>query len=144
MDVERIAAELEIRDLVARYAAAVTTRDAATWAATWADDGEWEVLGRSARGRQDVVALFEKLISGLPFVTQQASDGRIRVDGDRATGAWQITEFAKMPGGGSLLNLGTYDDECVRENGVWRFAVRRFRPLYIGPPDLSGEPAGGA
>ena len=54
------------------------------------------------------------------------------------------SEHGKMAGVGSVLNLGTYDDVCVRENGVWRFASRRFRPLYIGPPDLSGEPAGGA
>ena len=143
MDVERIAAELEIRELVARYATAVTARDTETWAATWTDDCEWYVVGRSAQGRQDAVALFEKLVSGMPFVSQQATDGQIRVDGDRATGTWQIIEHAKLPAG-ALLNLGTYDDQYVREDGVWRFAVRRFHMLYMGPPDLSGEPAGGA
>ena len=44
--------ENQIRDLVARYADAVTRRDEKAWAETWTEDGEWQVMGRTASGRR--------------------------------------------------------------------------------------------
>ena len=144
MKAEQVADRFKIHDLVARYADAVSRRDEKAWADTWTDDGEWQLLGRTARGREEVVALWNSLMSGIPFVVQLASGGRVEIEGDRATGDWDVTEHLQMPGGVGMLNLGTYRDEYQREGDTWRFRRRIFRGRYMGPPDLSGKPAPGA
>jgi uncharacterized protein (TIGR02246 family) len=138
MSDSRVADELAIQSLVARYAEAVSAHDEALWAGTWADEGQWLVLGRSPTGREEVVKVWNELMSGFEFVVQQATSGRVEIDGDTATGRWQILEFGKMKDGSAMMNIGFYRDECVREDGAWRFARRSFSPLYVGPPDLSG------
>jgi uncharacterized protein (TIGR02246 family) len=138
MSESRVADELAIRSLVARYAEAVSAYDETMWAETWASEGQWLVLGRSPTGREEVVKVWNELMSGFEFVVQQATSGHVTIEGDNATGRWQILEFGKMKNGTSMMNIGFYRDECVREDGAWRFARRAFSPLYVGPPDLSG------
>ena len=52
MNESRVADELEIRNLVARYSDAVLRFDSETWLATWAQEGEWELLGERSRGQE--------------------------------------------------------------------------------------------
>ncbi len=68
MDEVRISDELAIRELVASYADAVVRRDADAWSATWAEDGEWHILGNATRGRDAVVSLWKQLMAAVPFV----------------------------------------------------------------------------
>ena len=131
--------ELAIRSLVTRYSDAVARRDEADWAATWAADGEWRVLGRSVQGREEVTALWSKLMGGLSFVLQLPNAGLIELDGDRAKGRWYITEHGKLEDGTALLTLGVYHDEYTRGADGWRFRRRRFDVLHMGPPDLTGQ-----
>ncbi len=138
--VDLTAEELAIRTLVARYADAVTDRDTDAFAATWASDGEWNVLGRSARGRDDLVALLQSFLSNLKFVVQQPSGGVIDWSEDPVRGRWGVTEYAWNRDGGALLVVGRYDDVYRREGGEWRFASRTFEPYYLGPPDQSAGP----
>ena len=135
----QIGDELAIRDLVARYADAVARRDAEAWAATWAEDGEWHIFGQPTRGRDAVVALWKTLMGTLPFVLQVPSSGIIRVAGARGTGRWHVTEYGKRNDGAGTLTLGTYQDEYCRRGDDWRFRLRRFDALYMGPPDLSAR-----
>ena len=135
-----VASELEIRGLVARYADAVSRRDEKAFAATFATDGEWQLLGNVAEGREKVVALWKALMANFPFVVQLATGGIIDVDGDRATGTWYITEHNRGKKGSGMLAIGIYRDDYTREEGRWCFARRRFAPLYMGPPDLSADP----
>lgn len=132
--------ELAIRNLVARYADAVGRRDEKAWAETWTEDGEWHVLGQPAQGRDKVVALWNQLMGGLPFVVQLPSGGIIEIDGDHGRGRWYITEHGRMADGTGMMNIGHYRDDYRRVDGAWYFARRRFDALYMGPPDLSAEP----
>ena len=140
MDEVRISDELAIRELVASYADAVVRRDADAWSATWAEDGEWHILGNATRGRDAVVSLWKQLMAAVPFVVQVPGHALIEVDGARATGRWYITEYGKSADGSGSLTLGVYHDEYTRSAEGWRFLRRRFDALYSGPPDLSGTP----
>ena len=139
MDSERIADELAIRELVDRYADAIVRRDEDAWAATWTADGEWHVLGDVVRGRDEVVKKWRDLMGRLQFVHQVASGGLLEFDGKRASGRFYVNEYATTRDGSGLLTLGVYHDEYVCEGGDWLFRRRRFGPLYMGPPDLSGS-----
>ncbi len=142
MDQRALEDEARIRALVATYAQAVARRDAATWGATWADDGQWNVLGQAPQGRAAVVALWEGLMTRFPVIVHRATDGLVCVEGDTATGAWSITEQGKTSEGDGILLLGHYDDAYVRTAEGWRFQRRTLSVFYQGPPDLSGPLAG--
>ncbi|MEN8159396.1 MAG: nuclear transport factor 2 family protein [Myxococcota bacterium] len=130
--------ERAICNLVARYCHAIGADDDEAWAETWAEDGEWRVLGATAKGRAAALEHYRKLVANVSWVVQFSFDGIVEVDGDRATGRWHILEYLQWEGGRAGQNVGRYRDEYVRgADGEWRFAVRDFQPLYLGPPDLS-------
>ena len=58
-----VASELEIRGLVARYADAVSRRDEDAFGATFATDGEWQLLGnkQTAIGRDTAKECFVEI-----------------------------------------------------------------------------------
>lgn len=135
----KVADELAVRALVVRYCQAIVTRDDAAWADTFAEDGAWSVIGRSAVGRDAVLALYREL-RGDAWVMQSASDAIIEIEGDTGRGRWQVNELIRLADGPALQNLGLYHDRYVRcPDGRWRFAERRFGAVYMGAPDLSGR-----
>ncbi|MFP6639261.1 MAG: nuclear transport factor 2 family protein [Myxococcota bacterium] len=135
---DRLSDELALRTLVARYADAVARNDVPTWRSTWAEDAEWELLGQTLRGRDELVAYYEQVVSSLEAVVQHAHGGILEFQAaDRATGRWSITEHARMASGAPLFTIGLYEDDYVRLDDEWLFSRRVFRTLYLGPPDLS-------
>jgi uncharacterized protein (TIGR02246 family) len=136
--------ERAIRDLVARYCHAIAERDDAAWADTWAEDAEWVLLGATVRGRDAILAHYQKLVAPVRWVVQLSHDGIIEVQGDTATGRWLILEYLQWSSGPGGQNVGRYHDRYARRaDGAWCFARREFSPLYLGPPDLSAAPLGG-
>lgn len=132
--------ERAIRELVARYCHAIADADDESWTDTWAEDGEWIVLGRTVRGREAIVAHYRKLVEPVRWVVQIAQNGLIDVTGDTARGRWMILEWLQWEAGGGAQNVGQYRDRYRRgADGSWRFAQRDLRLLYLGPPDLSGS-----
>jgi len=133
--------ERAIRNLVARYCHAIAERDDEAWAATWAEDGEWRVLGSTLRGRDAILAHYRKLVAGVRWVVQHATDGIVELHGDEASGRWLIVEFLQWNAGPGGQNVGRYQDRYVRgRDGEWRFARRELHATYLGPPDLSAPP----
>lgn len=136
-----LADELAIHALVARYCHAIAVRDDDAWAATWAADAEWSVLGTTVRGRDAILAHYRGMVSGLRFVVQVAANGLIEIAGDEASGRWLISETLQTNDGRPALNFGLYRDRYRRDpDGAWRFAQREFQSSYLGPPDLSSTP----
>lgn len=130
--------ELEIRNLVARYADAVNRRDEAQWASTWAEKGVWHLFGRDVAGREALVATWRGAMGFFSFVVQLIHSGTVELAGDRASARWYLSELGHSSGGDKLLTVGVYHDELIRVDGSWLFSRRRFDALYQGPPDLSG------
>jgi hypothetical protein len=131
-----------IRTLISRYSQAAVTKDTAAWGSTWADDGAWDLMGQRTEGRDEVVAHFASVMSGLQFVFQLAGEASIELDasGRRGTGRVPTIEFVKVGDGPGTLMLGTYEDVYVERDGAWLFAERRMKISYVGPSDLSGAP----
>jgi hypothetical protein len=139
MNESRVADELEIRNLVARYSDAVLRSDSETWLETWAQEGEWELLGERSRGHEALAARLEALTGGLEYVMQSTGGGIVEIDGKGAHGRWTVTEHARTKAGTGLFTMGAYSDQYCQEQGAWRFARRHFSLFYMGPPDLSGR-----
>jgi ketosteroid isomerase-like protein len=128
-----------IAELVHRYSDAVSRRDIEQWTTCWADDASWSIrTDRTARGRDEIVALFHRALATLEGVVQNVLHGAVTVDGGAASGRWHIVEYYRRVGGEAGLLLAYYDDTYVERAGRWQFAGRTLVPSYQGQPDLSG------
>lgn len=134
--------EMDIRNLVARYADAVCRRDRDAWAATWATDALWQLPSAPAvRGRDAIVEMWVNAMSNFPFVAQLVYNGTVEVSGQSASGRFYITEHLKFADGNGMFNIGVYQDRFVKNTDGWQFAERHYSVLYNdgGAGDMSGQ-----
>ena len=137
--------ELALRDLVHRYADAVSRQDSAAVAECFAVDGAWSVGDHGEpRGRAEITAFLDGLLGSWDTIVHALLSGRVHLDPtdhDRATGRWYISEFGRRTDGTEVFFAGVYHDEYVCVGGLWRFARRRYDSMFrrIGV-DLSTSP----
>jgi hypothetical protein len=96
------------------------------------------VLGSTVRGRDAILAHYQRLVSGVRWVIQHANNGIVELDGDVARGRWQIVEYLQSASGGGGVNIARYRDDYARgADRKWRFARRELVATYLGRADLS-------
>lgn len=115
-----------IRALNEAYADAVNRRDPQAWAATWAVDATWDLMGTVVTGREAIVGLWQGAMAGYRFVGFFCQTGPIVVAGDTANATVWTHEVLETSDGTTSRPLGRYDDEYVRTPGGWRFGRRVF------------------
>ena len=131
--------ELALRALMGRYVDAVNRRDESAWAATWAKNASWDLVGTEVTGRANIVGLWQQMMAGFEFAIMMPSSHLFQIDNDRATGHWYLQEYTRdLDGSGSVL-LSRYQDNYCIENGQWLYQARNYSILYHGAPDLSGS-----
>ena len=86
-------------------------------------------------GRAAIAAVIKEAIESFDFVFNTTLPGVIRVDGDRATARFQVTELARRADGTTMHFLGTYDDELRRGPDGWRFTRRSLHGMTMGRTD---------
>ena len=118
----------EIRELVARYAAAVTRAHCPEAADLYTADGSFEVRapdGQSAAlrvvGEADLRAFYARLAPG---GTKTIHDLVLDLDGDQASGACVHDSVCYT--GEIRSYTGRYQDSYERVDGRWRFKSRVF------------------
>ena len=99
-----VADELALRELMSRYVDAVQRRDVEAWAATWDDNGSWNLVGTEVSGKPAVVALWQQMMAGFEFALMLPSSCLFHIDGDRASGHWYLQEYTRdLEGNGSSI-----------------------------------------
>ena len=145
-DLESLAARVQvledreaIRALILAYGQAHDYRDYRTFADLFASNGEWVGGLGSAKGPQAIFELMDRTIGHDPTPAGSGTyhvmtNDQIKLDGDRASAT---TKWLYITPGDDdaprLVFLGHYDDQFVRENGVWKF-LRREAPADIPGP----------
>jgi uncharacterized protein (TIGR02246 family) len=126
----------EIRALIMAYGQAHDNRDYRTFSNLFASNGEWVGGLGSAKGPQAIFELMDRTIGHNPQPNGSGTyhvmtNDQIKVDGDRAS---STTKWLYVTPGENntptLVFLGRYVDEFVRENGEWKF-LRREAPADI-------------
>lgn len=130
--------EIDLRNLMARYIDAVNRRDGEAWAATWAEDASWDLLGTEVVGRANIVGLWQQMMGGFEFALMMPSSCLLEIDGDQASGHWYLQEYTRDLEGNSGTVLSRYLDTYSRIDGQWLYQSRRYSFIYHGPADLSG------
>jgi len=146
MDIEqrlrRLEDEAEIHRLAARFSDAVNERDVVAFAATWAREGAvWTIgppLESRAEGLGPIVGMIERLYGLERYFMQLTHSGVVTLDGDRATARFAIREHGR--GESSYYeNLAVYDDELIREAGIWRFASRTYSYRFLNQEPFADD-----
>jgi hypothetical protein len=126
----------DIRALILAYGAAHDGRDYRTFSELFAAEGEWIGGLGSAKGP---AAIFELMDSRIGHNPQPGGSGTFHVmtndqivlNGNRASATtkwiYLTPNDANEP---RMVYLGHYEDEFIRENGVWKF-LRREAPADI-------------
>jgi len=145
-DLESVAARVQvledredIRALILAYGTAHDHRDYRTFANLFGSEGEWVGGLGSAKGPKAIFELMDKTIGHNPQPNGSGTyhvmtNDQIKIDGDRASATTKWIYIT--PGDNNtpkLVFLGHYDDQFVRENGVWKF-LRREAPADIPAP----------
>lgn len=131
--------ELALRNLMARYVDAVNRSDADAWAATWDDDGSWNLLGNAVSGKANILALWQQMMAGFEFALMMPSSCLFSIDGDTASGHWYLQEFTRDKQGNTGTVLSRYRDTCIRRDHQWLYQSRHYEIIYHGAADLSGN-----
>jgi uncharacterized protein (TIGR02246 family) len=145
-DLDSLAARVQIledreaiRALILAYGAAHDHRDYRTFASLFATNGEWVGGLGVAKGPDAIFALMDKTIGHNPQPNGSGTyhvmtNDQIEIHGDRASATTKWIYI--RPGDDNapkLMLLGHYDDQFIRENGVWKF-LRREAPADIPAP----------
>ena len=130
--------EMALRNLMARYIDAVNRDDANAWIATWAQDGEWNLMGQPIRGRDHILEVWQQMMANFEFAVMLPNSCLFNVDGDTATGHWYLHEYLRDKQGAATTVLSRYLDTYVRRDGQWLYQSRHYDMIYNGPGDLSG------
>ncbi len=147
--VEVTEAVLEIQALKARYGELVDRRFArgqvvapdelhalaGQAAELFTEDGVWDGgpgLGRLV-GREAIAGRLAE--PTLTFSRHLFVKPVIEVDGDRATGRWDLLSPCRKPDGSSWWMCGFEDDEYARVDGRWLHRTMRLTTLFLSPAD---------
>jgi hypothetical protein len=141
-DVRRLLDIEAIKQLKARYFRVVDTKQWKEFGEVFTADAHLDADGNQRDGRDAIVAL----VSGGPEGMSSVHHGHmpeIEITGpDAARGIWRLFDYLEFPSSGApegFTGYGWYDEEYVRDDGVWRIARlhitrQRVDPLAGGFP----------
>lgn len=131
-DVQTLADNLAIRELVERYGDAVMRFNGDAWAATWAEDATWQLPGAPLMsGRANILAAWQSAMAAFEFVGFFACAGPIQIDGDNASATWNQQETLIGKDGSKRRIIGRYEDTYQRTAAGWCFATREYQVLQV-------------
>ncbi len=125
----------EIRNLIQAYRKTLDDRDLRGFSELFAAEGTWTGWSGTATGPDEIYSMLTTALPDNPPAPGSTlwhlnTDPAIQVDGDRATAFTFWMHVRRGDGDAPLLpTLGGYEDELIRENGRWRFALRTVVPL---------------
>ena len=123
----------EIDRVLTDYGRLLDARDFKGYAALFARDGVWDGGFGAAKGPQAIFDMMTKSIGtgdngGMPKGSYHLlTNFQIAPHGDtaKAWSRWSFVVQAPEGGGARILYAGRYDDTLVREEGHWKFKLRR-------------------
>ena len=114
-----------IEDLVKRYCYLIASGDVDGVIALFTADCRVEILGRHFEGEAGLRDLYADSlpVQPKPFVHNHLID---HLDDESAEGR-AVFEIRQTRDGETEVGGGCYEDRYRKQDGVWRFAERRFR-----------------
>jgi len=119
--------DLALRNLMSQYTDAVNQRDADSWICCWAEGADWDLLGTKAKGREEILGLWQHMMAGFESVTMLPSSSLFSIDGEKASGHWYLQEFSLDKEGKRLTLISRYEDQYRKVDDQWLFQSRHYQ-----------------
>lgn len=129
--------ELALRNLTATYTDAVNRIDSRNWISCWAEDASWSLMGNTAKGRAEILHLWQQLMSGFEHLVMLPSSGTFTINGNTASGHWYLQEVTRDKAGKTASVISRYQDSYSKIDGNWYFQSREHQLIYMG--EISGK-----
>ncbi len=143
MELSEVADRLAIRDLVDRYADALTRRDWAALSATFADDAIWslgEPYNAEIKGAAEIARGIAQSLKPYEHLVQMVHSTAIEFDQGGARARTIINEHGRRrDGAGGTFLLGIYHDHFQRDGRGWRFRSRRAEVIFLNRDAPQGQ-----
>ncbi len=120
-----------IRELAARYAHCVWTKDVAALALLFSEDGEMDTGAQMLRGRAAIRETYERVFAEddfYPFIHNHVME----IGGDDAHGTCHL-DLRAVTGGRRMTGFGSYADRYVRTPDGWKFRSRTLTMQELLP-----------
>ena len=130
--------EIALRNLMGKYTDAVNRYDPESWISTWADESSWNLLGNPVVGKENILGLWQQMMSGFEFALMLPSSCLFEIDGDKATGHWYLSEYTRDKEGNTMTIVSRYQHSYIKVDGQWFFKSRDYSFIYNGDANLSG------
>jgi hypothetical protein len=114
------------------YPHALDSRNWEAYAGNFTDDGEVMLAGRSARGREDIIAFVSAVGDG-ERVMHVITNLSYTISGDTATGQAYWQDVGIVNGGVGILVAGHYEDALRKVGGAWKISRRSIVVDFIPP-----------
>jgi uncharacterized protein (TIGR02246 family) len=136
-----------IKRLKARYFRAVDSKDVASWRELFTEDATFQALGRTRRGRDEIVE-HSGLVHPDLITVHHGHMPELEITGPAtATGVWAMYDHAQMTDAeGSTYTAdgyGHYHETYVKRDGRWLIASLRLTRLRLEFSDGAREFFGG-
>jgi len=133
--IQHIEDELEIRDLVSRFADILNRNALGELGELFAPDGALEVVGEGTHvGASAIEAFFSDTLAAWSGFMHAVHAGRVQLGtGPRpleAKGRWYLSEFGLREGVDTCAS-GAFTDQYRKGPDGWRFARRRYDRYYF-------------
>ncbi len=137
----RLEDESDIRRLKARYLNACDAKDVAAMRACFCEDAVIEFPPLGQFDLDGLVGIFEQMAATTPIVdVHHGHNGEIAIDGDTASGRWNLGFATYDPRNQAFRMLSSfYDDEYRRTKDGWRISFTRSTPRAIVDGTLASE-----
>jgi uncharacterized protein (TIGR02246 family) len=109
--------EREIRTLMLSFGAALDRKDWTAYAATFAEDGEFEIMGQRRSGREAIAAGPARDLAKFAGLQHLVANQTVDVAGDAASGQWYLL--------GIHIPDGEHRDRHADIGGCYRYRARR-------------------
>lgn len=120
---------LLIRERYGAYSDSAFRQDVDAWLANWTDNGIWVIFGQEIRGKEALRAQWDSTWRELECMGFFSEIGAISVKGDTASARSYCREIVLLKTGEVMKVVGCYEDELVKDSGVWLFARRDYSVL---------------
>jgi 3-phenylpropionate/cinnamic acid dioxygenase small subunit len=119
-----VAARESIKELRTFYARYIDNAEWNSWANLFTEGATADFGGfENLEGRSEIEEFGRDVISDIyEYSKHQALMPDINVNGDEASGTWNLVVFYEMPDGTKGEVTGTYIDEYRRIDGTWKFS----------------------
>ena len=135
----------EIQSVISRYTNCVNRRDWSVLPGIFTQDAVWSapaVPDATYTGHALIMAGIPALVEDTTSLIQLNTPSDITINGDHSRAQCSIRETGSIASQGIRFEAhGWYDDELVRENGLWKFSRRTFSLIenYFTPISPLGE-----